>query len=346
LLATLLAAAVSPGWSMIVLTVVLFSVTEVVAGQFLEPLLYGHSTGLSPFAVIVAAIFWSWLWGAVGVLLSTPLTLCLVILGRYMSGLGFLDVLFGDRPALTPSESFYQRLLAGDRVRALAQARTLLKKRSLCEYYDIVALEGLRQARIDLERGVVSPKQLRRIREAVLSLVDSLESASEPMSPPSLAEPGSSGRAPSVLCIAGRGKLDDLVVSIAVGLLRRRGLRADRAGYERFSRDGFRRASLAGASVVAVISLDAVDPPAYLRTLIRRLNQHTSTASLVVGLCARDAGWPTDWQKMGVSATASFGELIERTLSLARSRTDGGEPAPGILVAANAGAVTDIGGGG
>lgn len=326
-LATILAAAVSPGWSMIVLTLVLFCVTEVVAGQFLEPLLYGHSTGLSPFAVIVAAIFWSWLWGAVGLLLSTPLTLCLVILGRYMSGLEFLDVLFGDRPALTPSESFYQRLLAGDRTRALAQAETLLKKRSLCEYYDAVALEGLRQARIDLLHGVVSPKQLRRIREAVLDLVENLDRDGDALSSPLLAETRPTGRAPSVLCIAGRGKLDDLVTAIAVRLLRQRGLRADSAKYERFLRDGFREARLSGAAVVSVISLDAADSPPYLRSLIRRLSQRATTGSLVIGLCARDTGSPADLQKMGVSAATSFSELVERCVFLAQCRTESVESA-------------------
>ena len=125
LVAVVFAAAVGPGWTMLIWTIVLFGVTDVVAGQVVEPLLYGHSTGLSPFAVIVAAIFWSWIWGPVGLVLSTPLTLCLVILGRHVDRLEFLDVLFGDRPALTPAENFYQRLLANDPKEALVQAETL-----------------------------------------------------------------------------------------------------------------------------------------------------------------------------------------------------------------------------
>ncbi|MCO8578450.1 AI-2E family transporter [Burkholderia multivorans] len=337
--ATILAAAMSPGWSMIVAILVLFSVTEVAAGQFLEPLVYGHSTGLSPIAVIVAAIFWSWLWGAVGLVLSTPLTLCLVILGRYVSGLEFLDVLFGDRPALTPGERFYQRLLTGDRERALAQADTLLKKRSLCEYYDAVALEGLRQARIDLMRGVVSPKQLRRIRETVLDLVHSLEPDRDATPTPLSVHEGPADRVPSVLCISGGGKLDDLVAAIAVCLLRQRGLHAESAGYERFPRSGFRDPRLSGAAVIGVISLDAVDAPPYLRDLIRRLSQRTTTTNIVVGLCGRDTECPALWRKMGVSATLSFGELVDRCVLLAQRRADGGEPARGNPVAPNTGAV-------
>ncbi len=108
-----LAAAVSPHWSMVVWTLGLFTVTESITGQVIEPMVYGHSTGLSPVAVVIAAIFWSWLWGPIGLIISTPLTLCLVVLGRHVDRLGFLEVLLGDRPALTPIENFYQRLLAG-----------------------------------------------------------------------------------------------------------------------------------------------------------------------------------------------------------------------------------------
>ena len=112
----------------------LFLVVEPIMGYAVEPLVYGHSTGLSPVAVIVAAIFWTWLWGPIGLILSTPLTLCLVVLGRHVKRLEFLDVLLGDRPALTPVESFYQRMLAGDPDEALDQAETLLRDRSLSSY--------------------------------------------------------------------------------------------------------------------------------------------------------------------------------------------------------------------
>jgi predicted PurR-regulated permease PerM len=118
-LATGLAAAVSPGWSMAIWSLTLFVTVEVVVGQVVEPLLYGHSTGLSPFSVVVAAIFWSWIWGPIGLILSTPLTLCLLVLGRHVRRLEFLDVLLGDQPALTPIENFYQRAGRSSAARAL-----------------------------------------------------------------------------------------------------------------------------------------------------------------------------------------------------------------------------------
>ncbi|MGE8475299.1 MAG: AI-2E family transporter, partial [Paraburkholderia hospita] len=157
LLAVILAAAIQPQWTMAVWTIVLFVTIDVVAGQVVEPLLYGHSSGLSPLAVVVAAIFWSWLWGPIGLVLSTPLTLCLVTLGRYAERLKFLTVLLGDQPALTPAQNFYQRLLADDPHEAIVQADRFLREMALTRYYDDVAREGLRLARNDTLRGVFAP---------------------------------------------------------------------------------------------------------------------------------------------------------------------------------------------
>lgn len=170
-----LAAAVDPGWAGLLWTACLYLVVEATIGQVVEPLLYGHSTGLSPFAVVLAATFWAWLWGPIGLIVSTPLTLCLVVLGRHVARLQFLDVLLGDRPALTPVESFYQRILAGDPDEAHDQAEILLKQRSLSSYYDEVALQGLRLAVIDVERGALTPADLEQIKISVQSLIEDLD---------------------------------------------------------------------------------------------------------------------------------------------------------------------------
>ncbi|MBV8426236.1 MAG: AI-2E family transporter, partial [Hyphomicrobiales bacterium] len=134
-----LAAAADPGWTMLLWTVALYVVVEITTSQAVEPLLYGHSTGLSPISVIVSATFWTWLWGPLGLILSTPLTLCLLVLGRHVDRLQFLDVALGDRPALTPVENFYQRIIAGDPDEALDQAELVLKECPLSTYYDEVA---------------------------------------------------------------------------------------------------------------------------------------------------------------------------------------------------------------
>ena len=110
-LPALLAAAVDPGWTMFAATLVLFAVTEPLMGQVLEPIVYGHSTGLSPVSIVIATIFWTWLWGPIGLFLATPLTLCLVILGRHVDRLEFLDVLLGDRAIYSIAEIGVDRVM-------------------------------------------------------------------------------------------------------------------------------------------------------------------------------------------------------------------------------------------
>src|SRR6266851_9133225 len=169
-----LAVAVDPGWSMLFWVVGLFVVAEGIAGQVIEPWLYGQSTGLSGVAVVVAAAFWTLLLGPIGLLLSTPLTMCLVVLGRHVEHLQFLEVLLGDQPALAPEESFYQRMLADDPDEAALQAEAFLKDKPLSVYYDEVAIRGLALAQLDVNRGALDHAHRVRIKEAVEWVIDDL----------------------------------------------------------------------------------------------------------------------------------------------------------------------------
>src|ERR1700722_10247825 len=171
-----LAAAVEPGWSMVLWTVGLYVVVEGLTGQVIEPLVYGNSTGLSPFSVVVAAIFWSWLWGPVGLILSTPLTLCLVVMGRHVKKLEFLDILLGDRPPLTLTETLYQRILAGDADEAQDHAEIILKERSLGTYYDEIVVKAMRLAATDAEKGIIDREQLNQVSRTIKVLMRSLDS--------------------------------------------------------------------------------------------------------------------------------------------------------------------------
>ncbi|MBC8747092.1 MULTISPECIES: AI-2E family transporter [Paraburkholderia] len=319
ILAVFLAAAIQPQWTMAVLTLILFIVVDVVAGQIAEPLLYGHRSGLSPLAVVVAAIFWSWLWGPIGLVLSTPLTLCVVTLGRYADRLNFLTVLLGDQPALTPAQNFYQRLLADDPHEAIVQAERLLREMSLIDYYDKVALEGLRLARNDAQRGVLMPDQLQRINDALVDIVENLDIAEglrDALSPVDPADPGSAllagapdrttpgagtteryggglltrtqhpdeaGKA-AVLCVPGRGAFDEVTTAIAVQLLNRQGfapLMATHSGYRKARAD---EPSFKDTSIICIVSLDAPDSPLYLRNMLRRTREWRPRATLVVGV--------------------------------------------------------------
>ena len=244
LLAALLAAAVTPGWSLLLMTLGLFALVEVLVSQLLEPQLYGHTTGLSPLAVVVSAIFWSWLWGPMGLVLSTPLTLCLVVLGRHVRAFTLLGILLGDTPALTLPQRFYQRALSGDADEIIAAARTFLRQKSFARYCDVVLLLALQLAQMDLAQKAIGPEQLLKTRTAVAQVIESLGGA-VPSQPrwrrhtsvldddlvhylrqqreqvggrwqgPLDVAPGS-----VVLCIGSGGRYDDMATEILVRILR------------------------------------------------------------------------------------------------------------------------------
>jgi predicted PurR-regulated permease PerM len=306
-----LAAGVSPGWMMALETAALFLAVETLTGQFLEPLIYGHSTGLSPVSVVVAAIFWTWLWGPIGLILSTPLTLCLVILGRHVQRLEFLDVILGDRPALTPVENFYQRMLANDPDEALDQAELLLKERSLSAYYDEIALRGLQLAANDAQRGVLNADQLERIkngmRELVRDLADHDDRDPGPEEEAETARVGSQAEreiakpsppvaaveqlAPAwrteapVLCLAGRGTLDEAATAMLAQLLTKHNLGSRVAPHEAVSREYIAALDIEGVAMVCISYLEISGSPAHLRYLVRRLRGRLPTGTpILVGL--------------------------------------------------------------
>lgn len=316
-----LAAAVDPGWTMAIEVVVLFVVVEPIVGYVVEPLLYGHSTGLSPVSVIVSAIFWTWLWGPIGLIMSTPLTLCLVVMGRHVKSLEFFDVLLGDRPALTPIESFYQRILANNPDEALAQAETLLTDRSLTDYYDRVVLEGLKLAVEDQARGTIDQAGAVRMTRSMLSVIDDLHSFA------TLAEPVSS--AVNAICVAGHGPFDDTVTAMLAQLLGQRGVAVRRVPNAAVSREAIATLDLTNVNVIAISYLEVTGSPAQLRYLVRRLRERAPNARIIVGL------WPQGEAALSDAA-------IQRTLgadryvgSLASAVVEIAEAAP-ITAAASA----------
>lgn len=173
--AALFSAAVVPGWDLMLMTVLLYVAVQTIAGQVVEPIFYGHTTGLSPLAVVIGAIFWTWMWGPVGLVVSTPLTLCLLVAGQHVKVLGFLDVLFGGAPPLTMAESFYQRALSGDADEIIATARGFLKRKTLAEYCDAVLMRALQLARMDFEGGVLTHEEQFKVRDAVLTVIETLD---------------------------------------------------------------------------------------------------------------------------------------------------------------------------
>jgi predicted PurR-regulated permease PerM len=358
-----LAAAVDPGWSMALMTVGFFLVAEPLMGHVIEPLVYGQSTGLSPFAVVVSAIFWTWLWGPIGLLIATPLTLCLVVLGRHVERLEFFDVLLGDRPALSPSENFYQRMLAGDPDEALEQAEALLKERSISSYYDEVALKGLQLAANDATRGVLTPPQLERIKDAMKGLVNDLAPHPDvepegtagppkddlagapiaekeiPKEPPVQQEKPPDAELPeiwrgegAVMCIAGRGSLDEAAAVMLAQLLRKHGLGARVVAHDKVSRSAIIGLDVTGVAMVCVSYLEISGNPAHLRYLLRRVRQRLPEAPILVGLWPAEDTVLTDEKLRGAIGAdhyvTSLREALKACLDEARRAAQGAKETP------------------
>ena len=292
-----LGAAVDPGWGMAIEVIALFFVVEPFTGYVIEPLLYGHSTGLSPVSVIVSAIFWSWLWGPIGLIMSTPLTLCLVVMGRHVKSLEFFDVLLGDRPALTPVESFYQRILANNPDEALAQAETLLADRPLVTYYDDVVLAGLKLAVEDQARGSIDQDGATRMTRSMLQVISDLQhratanatttaTATATATANAIDDGADAAPTTTVACVSGHGAFDDAVSAMLVQLLGEKHVRGWAISSHAVSRDEIGSLDLTGVDVIAVSYLEVTGSPAQLRYLVRRLRERAPGAKIVVGL------WP------------------------------------------------------
>jgi predicted PurR-regulated permease PerM len=300
LLPLFLALAVAPGWSLVLWTAALFVVMELITGNVIEPWLYGSRTGLSPLAIIVAAIFWTWLWGPLGLILSTPLTVCLVVLGRHVPQFEFLDVLFGNEPVLEPHARLYQRLLAGDPEEATDHAEEMLEEKYLVEFYDKVAIPALLLGERDRVRGVMGDQQRRRVAASALTLVANLddsaqEEAGEEEDPHVAAEAGDHGDAAaedeeadlpdgtglSVLCAGGRGELDDATAAMLAQVLDVQGATVSKAGFADMEPANIRRLELETIDTVVVGFLNR-DSVKHARFLVRRLKR--AKAALRVGI--------------------------------------------------------------
>jgi predicted PurR-regulated permease PerM len=267
-----LAVAIDPGWEKMIWVMVLYGGLEFITGQAVEPFLYGRSMGLSAVAVVVAAVFWTWLWGPVGLLLSTPLTMCFVVLGRHVESLKFLDVMLGDQPALAFEESLYLRMLAEDPDEAADEAEAFLKENSLSAYYDEVAARALMLAQADVNRGVLDPLRQTRICEAIKGLILNLSdrrdddaAANDP------APPGWRDR--PVLCVAGRGPLDEAAALLLVDMLSKYNITARVVSSDETSAAHINDLSTDGVRLVCVSYLE---PGTFknARYQVRRLKKH------------------------------------------------------------------------
>jgi predicted PurR-regulated permease PerM len=216
-----LAFAVDPGWGMLLWTAGIFLALELLTGNVLEPWLYGSSTGLSAVALVLSAIFWTWLWGAIGLLLATPLTVCIAVVGRYVPQLAFLDILLGNQAPLRPHEAFYQRLLAGRPDEAADQADEFLRTHSVAAFFERVVLRALLLAERDRLRGALEDEYVKQVADGAKAVIESVEARRAASRAPDggVAAPGSD----VIICAAGRSELDEAAALMLARLLGRAG---------------------------------------------------------------------------------------------------------------------------
>ncbi len=320
-----IAAAVAPGWTLVFETGLMFLVLESVTGQLIEPHVFGHTTGMSPLAVIVAAAFWTLIWGPPGLLLSTPITACLVVLGRHVESLNFIELLLGDRPPLSPEQSLYQRILASDPDEATLQAERLFKSMTLVDYYEDVAMPALALAQADVDRGVLEPHRQAGVYAAVAHLVanlaDHVDASGEDSALAMPEEREDSAPTPperKVLCVAGRTPLDQAACAILVQLLGREHVPARMLGPQSLSSNGAPPVDAKELGAIAIIYLDHLHI-ASVRYSVRRLRKRFPGTPIVV--CVWGAGDLSDPAEISNSdaTVASLREAVDFCVEATKS---------------------------
>jgi predicted PurR-regulated permease PerM len=275
-----MAFAVDPGWLKVLLIFGLFIGIDVLVYNLVEPKLYGSSTGISPLAILIAAVFWTWLWGPVGLLLSTPLTVCLIVLGRYVPRLEFLSVLLSDTEVLPPETRFYQRLLAMNAEEATEVAEEFIKGKSLEELYDSLIIPALSLAEKDRHRGRLDKEREEFISKTTRFLVEDLAERSEELMVGNTKSPTEDESKPArngvangeltALCIPARDEADEIAAQMLVQLLNKRGLAAKSMDSQALASESLEQVGRDNPHVVCVAS---IPPLGYLHTryLCRRL---------------------------------------------------------------------------
>jgi len=313
-----LALAVFPGWSQVALTFALFLLLELTIANLVEPWLYGSHTGVSSLAILVAAIFWGTLWGPVGLLLSTPLTVCLILMGRYVPQLNFLEIVLGDEPVLSPQTHFYQRLLALDDEEARDIAENYLKEKPIGEFYDSVLIPALGLAETDRHMNVIDEIKTRFIYQSTRELIEELyEDSSASLEPDHpLVQSGATPAQPAsvVVCIPARDEADEIVGIMAMQLLRR----------ARHNVDALPIGSVSAMVEKAeqlhpdVICISALPPFASVqaRSLCKQLRRQCRDTKIFLGLWGYPGGVPKAQERVGSGCADMIGTSLSQMVLL------------------------------
>ena len=315
-----MALAVFPGWSQVGLTLVLCLILEITVANLIEPWLYGSHTGISSLAILVAAIFWGMLWGPVGLILSTPLTVCLILVGRYVPQLNFLEILLGDEPVLSPQAHFYQRLLALDDDEARDIAGKYLKDNPIGHLYDSVLIPALSLAEKDRHMNVLDETRTNFIHQTTRELIDELYEASVAASSPagedSSSSPTATGRrlGPRVVCVPARDEADEIVSIMIMQLLRSAGVSAETLPIGAVST----MLEEVDKLYPQIICVSALPPLAAVqaKSLCKELRQRCPGAKLILGLWGFPGGVDKAQLRVGLNCADMIGTSLTQVVSL------------------------------
>ncbi|MDR6631574.1 putative PurR-regulated permease PerM [Phyllobacterium sp. 1468] len=320
----ILSLAVDPGWMVLVWTAALFIVLELVSSNIMEPLLYGSKTGLSPVAILMAAIVWTWIWGPIGLILSTPLTVCLVVLGRHVPKFEFLDVLLGNEPVLLPPQQLYQRLLSGDPDEATEKAEEYLQSATIMDYYASVAIPALLLAEHDRGRGVLDEPRRNRVAQSMILLVENLseyrdvedveEEGAEPEGGSKKAvadkEKAKPEKSKTIVSAGGRGDLDDAAAVVLGDILERKDFDVRDISHEELEAINIGKLDLTSVNTIYVSYLNT-SSVAHARYLVRRIRRRNSRVKIVIGFFAEDASEVDGEKIVGSTRNCFFVSSLE-----------------------------------
>ena len=299
-----LAFAVDPGWNMVLWTIGLIVLLELLSNNIVEPWLYSASTGLSAISLMVAATFWATLWGPIGLVMSTPLTVCLLVVGRHLPHLQFLDVLLGSQPALELPTRIYQRLLAGDVEDAIELATEQAEAGSVADFYHRIGIPALRLASGDHD-SVATAEHRHRVVSGMDRVIDELREQQP--------APARLGR-PQVVCIGGKWEVDTLAARMLAHALSFTGVSAEHRAAGVSNADFFATLDLQGATTVC-LSHFSPEPQTQVRYLCRRLRRRWPDLHIVLALWNAPAALLDEagYRALGADAVAtSIDEAVMR----------------------------------
>jgi predicted PurR-regulated permease PerM len=316
-------------WMHPLIVVGIYGTIELFNYAVLEPWLYAARTGVSPVGLLLAAAFWTWLWGLAGLLLSVPITVCLVVMGKYIPQLEFLEVLLGDEPALEPSQRLYQRLLTSNRDEADAVLERALREHSLREVCDIAIVPALRLLEADFARGALKPARRRAVLDQIQQWADELlEGMQHTDGRGALA-----WQSPSILCLPAEDQGDVIIAKLLAAVLINRGIGARVAAPERVEEEIATSAESLEAVVVSALPPEAV-PPA--RAVVKRVRARAESLPIIVGLWGLEQDLDRPTQRLGSVGVSLLetrvGGCVERIERLRHTHGPSGAEAPPKVV--------------